>query len=85
VSKIHKINTNFNRFSMTHPCDGLTDGQTDGRTGDSIRAIAYMLSRVKTDKSEICIRIATLTFESQTLKSSQFISVSSRCFSFNLV
>ena len=26
---------------MIHPCDGRTDGQTDGR------AIAYMLSRVK--------------------------------------
>jgi len=36
---------------MIHPCDRRTDGETDGRAIAFIRAIAYMLPRVKTMRS----------------------------------
>jgi len=38
----------FGHFDTMHACDRQTDGHTDGRTELAyIRAIAYMLSRVK--------------------------------------
>jgi len=37
----------LDRFSMIHPCDGRTEGRKH------VRAIAYMLSRVKTHEVRI--------------------------------
>jgi len=52
---------------MIHPCDRRADGQTDGRY--IIRAIAYMLSRVKTglyQRSHLCVhcfvRLSLMTY-----------------------